>query len=866
MAARKSVRPSSEARTGRPIRATRHVRIKSNDALAPVTRFRQRLPPPRRSRLAGCRDRDRTWRPTCCNGTPITRRTMSESSRIIVKNLPKYMTQDRLRDHFAEKGTITDVKLVKTATGVFRRFAYIGFKSDKEAKAAVKHFHNTYVDTAKIHVEIAKRIGDPNLPRAWSRYTKGTSAFERANGASDATTSPAAPTAPATDAEPASASADAVKDAKQSFIDSLYLEEQQRASLQTYLEVMKPRTTKTTWANDDGTEARLETTTKVTKKKKKGEDVKVEVQAVPNRKPGGQGMLVTRSHVTFAGSDDEDSDDEYQTLPARGSAAADKVAIDDEDEDVEMGESETGSGEEEDEANGSVADDDDGAVENDDDVKSTETSNADDVDAASLAPATTAAAPPRPTHRVVPLTDADTAADEALIAETGRLYVVNVPYSASDKDLIQVFSPFGALSAVHVPLHRESKQPKGIAFVHFVQPQDALAAYRGVQNRFFQGRVLVVRGAKAERKDDSEADAAGSFKAKRQAQLKAKAGSDFNWNSLYMASDAVAGAMAAKLGVGKADILDRDADNMAVRLALAETHVISETKTYLAEHGIVLDAFHRKLRSDSVLLVKNIAHGTTEAEIEELFAKYGELGRIVVPPAGTVAIVEYLTNNDAKNAFRHLAYKRFKSLPLYLEWAPQNCFEVAYDPAKHARGSAAAAVAAATPSDAAPAPSSAAPAAPADKKKKGKRVSAAAFLGDDSVDLSKVQGAADTGNTKLMVRNVPFEATIKDLRQLFASFAHVKSVRLPKKVTGGHRGFAFAEFLTHNEAVEALQALRHTHLYGRRLVIEFAKAGESVEELRDRTKQVTGAANKRRRVDMEGKYTERASDDDEDDE
>ncbi|KAJ3375888.1 hypothetical protein GGF31_003093 [Allomyces arbusculus] len=795
---------------------------------------------------------------------------MSESSRIIVKNLPKYMTQDRLRDHFAEKGTITDVKLVKTATGVFRRFAYIGFKSDKEAKAAVKHFHNTYVDTAKIHVEIAKRIGDPNLPRAWSRYTKGTSAFERANGTSDAASTPAAPAAPAAaDSTPTPANADAVKDAKQSFIDSLYLEEQQRASLQTYLEVMKPRATKTTWANDDGTEARPDTAPKATKKKN-GEDVKVEVQAVPNRKPGGQGMLVTRSHVTFAGSDDDDSDDEYQTLPARGSAAAKAGSDDEDEEDVEMGESEAGSGGDEgDEASGSaVDDDDDAAAENDDDDDDDGTSpaksdraDADADDAPSPASAATASsAPPRPTHRVVPLTDADTAADEALITETGRLYVVNVPYSATDKDLIQVFSPFGALSAVHVPLHRESKQPKGIAFVHFVQPQDALAAYRGVQNRFFQGRVLVVRGAKAERKDDAETDASASFKAKRQAQLKAKAGSDFNWNSLYMASDAVAGAMAAKLGVGKADILDRDADNMAVRLALAETHVISETKTYLAEHGIVLDAFHRKLRSDSVLLVKNIAHGTTEAEIEDLFAKFGDLGRIVVPPAGTVAIVEYLTNNDAKNAFRHLAYKRFKSLPLYLEWAPQNCFEVPYDPAKHARGAAAAAVAAATPSDVA------APAAPTDKKKKGKRVSAAAFLGDDSVDLSKVSGASDSGNTKLMVRNVPFEATIKDLRQLFASFAHVKSVRLPKKVTGGHRGFAFAEFLTHNEAVEALQALRHTHLYGRRLVIEFAKAGESVEELRDRTKQVTGAANKRRRVDMEGKYTERASDDDEDDE
>ena len=48
-----------------------------------------------------------------------------------------------------------------------------------------------------------------------------------------------------------------------------------------------------------------------------------------------------------------------------------------------------------------------------------------------------------------------------------------------------------------------------------------------------------------------------------------------------MQSDAVAEAMAKKLGVKKADILDPESENMAVRLALAETHIINETKQYL---------------------------------------------------------------------------------------------------------------------------------------------------------------------------------------------------------------------------------------------------------------------------------------------
>ncbi|KAK9271484.1 hypothetical protein L1049_001843 [Liquidambar formosana] len=92
----------------------------------------------------------------------------------------------------------------------------------------------------------------------------------------------------------------------------------------------------------------------------------------------------------------------------------------------------------------------------------------------------------------------------------------------------------------------------------------------------------------------------------------------------------------------------------------------------------------------------------------------------------------------------------------------------------------------------------------------------------------------DKGSTKLIVRNVAFEATEKDLRQLFSPFGQIKSLRLPMKF-GNHRGFAFVEYVTKQEARNALQALSSSHLYGRHLVLERAKEGESLEELRART-------------------------------
>ncbi|XP_030470431.2 uncharacterized protein LOC115688674 isoform X2 [Syzygium oleosum] len=92
----------------------------------------------------------------------------------------------------------------------------------------------------------------------------------------------------------------------------------------------------------------------------------------------------------------------------------------------------------------------------------------------------------------------------------------------------------------------------------------------------------------------------------------------------------------------------------------------------------------------------------------------------------------------------------------------------------------------------------------------------------------------ERSSTKLLAKNVAFEATEKDLRKLFSPFGKIKSLRLPMKF-GNHRGFAFVEYVTKQEAQNALQALANTHLYGRHLVLERAKEGESLEELRART-------------------------------
>lgn len=75
-------------------------------------------------------------------------------SRLIVKNLPTYITPTRLKDLFAQKGIVTDAKVAQKPDGTSRRFGFVGFKSEKEAQAARDWFDRTFIDSSRISVEV----------------------------------------------------------------------------------------------------------------------------------------------------------------------------------------------------------------------------------------------------------------------------------------------------------------------------------------------------------------------------------------------------------------------------------------------------------------------------------------------------------------------------------------------------------------------------------------------------------------------------------------------------------------------------------------------------------------------------------------
>ena len=98
-------------------------------------------------------------------------------------------------------------------------------------------------------------------------------------------------------------------------------------------------------------------------------------------------------------------------------------------------------------------------------------------------------------------------------------------------------------------------------------------------------------------------------------------------------------------------------------------------------------------------------------------------------------------------------------------------------------------------------------------------------------------------NNKLLIKNIAFEASKEELRKLFKVYGQVKNLRLPTKIDGSHRGFAFVEFLSHEEAQKAFKELQNTHFYKRKLIIEWAKQDNTIEEIREKTSKKANAIN-----------------------
>ena len=76
-----------------------------------------------------------------------------------------------------------------------------------------------------------------------------------------------------------------------------------------------------------------------------------------------------------------------------------------------------------------------------------------------------------------------------------KLYVGNLPFSATTEDVRAAFAEFGTVHDVQLITDRETGRPRGFGFVE-MDAQSASAAIESLNNKDFNGRDLIVNEAR----------------------------------------------------------------------------------------------------------------------------------------------------------------------------------------------------------------------------------------------------------------------------------------------------------------------------------------------------------------------------------
>lgn len=797
-------------------------------------------------------------------------RISSFMSRIIVKGLPSYCDEAKLRDHFLKQGNVTDVKLMKKRNGESRRFAFVGYKSIDDAEKAAKYFHQSFMDTARIHVELAKTFSDPTVPLSFREQQR-----IKQNRLQEQ--------------EERLLQQQLFKRQKtKSQIDK---EIENNPKLQEFMEVMRPSHEVKSWANDavfnEGGAPSAKELERALEAQEKGDNVSVKPNKVPD----------------VVHTEGSKSDDEYDDFPK-----FDEVEDDEEDEemiplnnindDQREDSSETAANQE---------------MSDLDWLRQRQTRIKENGDKAD--PAKTTEEPDTADSNIEVQETKQEESPSEKIAKTGRLFVRNILYTSTEEEFRTLFQKYGSLEEVHIAVDTRTGKSKGFVYVQFKQPKDAVEAYKSLDKQIFQGRLLHILPAEAKKDHRLDEFDIKNLPLKKQRDLKKKAQaakSQFSWNSLYMNSDAVLESVAAKMGVSKSDLIDAESSSSGVKQALAEAHVIGDVRKYFESKGVDLTSFSKKERDDKIVLVKNFPYGTGVNELNEIFGQYGPIKRTLMPPAGTIAVIEFQDAPSARAAFTKLAYRKFNNSILYLEKGPKGLFirepvtseVVEVEKEKVEQGIEPKVTANSLISNDAkdeteiegptvsvfvknlnfsttqPQLASVFEKLPGfalaiiktkpDPKKSGATLSmgfgfvefkskeeaeaAISALNDYVLDGHKLQlklshrqggqskgGASKTNKTnKIIIKNLPFEATRKDVLELFGAFGQLKSVRVPKKFDKSARGFAFVEFVLLKEAENAMDQLEGVHLLGRRLVMQYAEkdAEDAEAEIAKMTKKV----------------------------
>jgi RNA recognition motif-containing protein len=98
---------------------------------------------------------------------------------------------------------------------------------------------------------------------------------------------------------------------------------------------------------------------------------------------------------------------------------------------------------------------------------------------------------------------------------TKKIYVGNLPFSATEADLRGMFEAHGTVESVNVIVDRDTGRSKGFAFVEMDDEGNAANAMQALDGKEFGGRDLRVSEAKERRSGGGGGGGGGGYRGGR---------------------------------------------------------------------------------------------------------------------------------------------------------------------------------------------------------------------------------------------------------------------------------------------------------------------------------------------------------------
>ncbi|GBL91996.1 RNA-binding protein 28 [Araneus ventricosus] len=494
-----------------------------------------------------------------------------------------------------------------------------------------------------------------------------------------------------------------------------------------------------------------------------------------------------------------------------------------------------------------------------------------------------------------------------------RLIIRNLSFKANEDDLKEIFSKYGKVTDVKIPLKEDGKK-RGFAFVEFEDTKSLIQAMKTMNYKEIQGRKVAIdyavdktsyklklQGLSEEKPNSSVTKKEIKDESDSEIEIKSEKDSDSDENDKVKESESEneneededekrlnaflkefdSGAEAltnSHIGDDKSSSSESSSEESDADEEVEENYIkkekVANKKDKIVdkkEKAIVKKERSNDVNDGKTVFLRNVSFATTEESLEEEMAKYGEYEYCVL-------VRDQLTDHPKGSAF--VKFKRKETAEKLIEQSD-------IEPGVVVDGRRLACVIAVS-KDAIPTGK------PQEKKDKRNLnlLRVGIIVSEDADGMSKADMTKRTqlemvkkaklrnvnffvSDKRLLVHNLPQTYTDSKLRQLFKKAAGPGSViteaRLMKEFKKMDaqgvplsKGFGFVSFEKHDDAMKALNVLNNNpniFTAQRRPIVEFSIENKVALLTKERRKEKIQMRNKRRTEEKNERKLKQAGED-----